>query len=115
MTKKTDAEVVREVTARIDATIAQNQRSEHVIIGVLLALFAVGITRMIWGALIGRWELLAPGGLAQLTIAFPVRRLIKLREDNFRLQIIPQLLRLAETEQGKALAAKLAERLIDQV
>ena len=115
MTKKTDAEMVREVTARIDATIAENRRSEHVIIGVLLALFAVGLTLLIWGALIGRWELLVPGGLFQLTIAFPVRRLIKLREDNVRLQIIPQLLRLTETDQGKLLAAKLAERLINQV
>ncbi|MBI3821867.1 MAG: hypothetical protein HY289_04200 [Planctomycetes bacterium] len=105
MTKKTDAEVVREVTARIDASIAENRRSEHVIIGVLLALFAVGLTLIIWGAVIGRWELLVPGGFAQLTIAFPIRRLIKLREDNVRLQIIPQLLRLAETDKGKALAA----------
>lgn len=82
---------------------------------VLVALFAVGLALIISGAATGRWQLLAPGGIVQMTIAFPVRRLIKLREDNVRLQIIPQLLRLAEKEQGRALAAKLIERLIEQV
>jgi hypothetical protein len=115
MTKKLDAEVIREVTARIDASIAENRRSERLIMGVLLALFAVGLTLLIWGAAVSRWELLVPGGIAQFTVAYPVRRLIKLREDNVRLQIIPQLLRLADTDEGKALAKKLLERLIGQV
>ena len=115
MTKKSDAEVVREVTGRIDATIAENRRTERIIVAVLLALFGVGLTLIVWGAAISRWELLVPGGLAQLTIAYPVRRLIKLREDNVRLQIIPQLLRLAEIDQAKDLAAKLIEALINQV
>jgi hypothetical protein len=115
MAKKDDAEVVREVTARIDAAIAENMRRERVIIVALLGLFVVGLGLIVGGALIHRWELLAPGGIVQLTVAFPIRRLIKLREDNVRLQIIPQLLRLAEKEQGQVLAAKLIERLIGQV
>lgn len=115
MTKKSDAEAIREVTDRIDAIIAANRHTERIIVVVLLALFAVGLTLIIWGAAVSRWELLVPGGIAQLTIAYPVKRLIKLREDNVRLQIIPQLFRLAETEAGKALAAKLTDRLIDQV
>jgi hypothetical protein len=45
----------------------------------------------------------------------PVQRLIKLREDNVRLQILPQLLRLADTEEAKVLAAKLITRLIEKV
>ena len=115
MAKKADADVVREVTARIDTTIADNRRSERIIIAALLLLFGVGLGLIILGASIGRWELLVPGGILQLTVAYPVRRLIKLREDNVRLQILPQLLRLAEEGEGKALAAKLASRLIDQV
>ena len=115
MAKKADADVVREVTARIDTTITENRRSERVIVVSLLLLFSVGLGLIIWGASIGSWELLVPGGILQLTVAFPVRRLIKLREDNVRLQIIPQLLRLAEEGEGKALAAKLVNRLIEQV
>jgi len=115
MTKKADADVVREVTARIDATIAENRRSERIIVVALLLLFGVGLGLIVLGASIGRWELLVPGGILQLTVAYPVRRLIKLREDNVRLQIIPQLLRLAEAGEGQALAAKLIDRLIGQV
>ena len=70
---------------------------------------------IVYGAIIGRWKFLVPGGILQLTVAYPVRRLIKLREDNVRLQILPQLLRLADEGEGKVLAAKLASRLIDQV
>lgn len=54
MTKKSDAEVVREVTARIDATIAENRRTERIIVAVLLALFGVGLTLIVWGAAISR-------------------------------------------------------------
>ena len=115
MSKKDDAEVIREVSARIDATLAENRRSERVIIGVLLVLFASGLVFIIWGAVSGRWELMVPGGILQLTVAYPVRRLIKLHDDNVRLQILPQLLRLAAEEESKALAGKLISRLIDQV
>ncbi len=115
MAKKDDAEVVREVTARIDAAISENRHRERIIIAALLALFAVGLALIVWGAAIRHWELLVPGGIIQLTIAYPIQRLIKLREDNVRLQIIPQLLRLAEADEGKALAAKLVSRLINQV
>ena len=115
MSKADDAQVIREVTERIDAAIAQNRHRERIVIGALLALFAVGLGLLVWGAWTGRKELLVPGGILQLTVAYPVRRLIKLREDNMRLQIIPQLLRLAETKESKALAAKLVARLIEQV
>jgi hypothetical protein len=51
----------------------------------------------------------------QVVIVLPLRWLIKLREVNVRLQIPPQLLRLADTEEAKVLAAKLINRLIEQV
>ena len=107
--------MVREVTARIDASLMANQRNEKIIIAVLVALFAVGLMLIVWGAAVGRWEFLVPGGIFQLTVAYPIHRLIKLREDSVRLQILPQLLRLADSDEGKLLAAKLANRLIDQV
>ncbi len=50
-----------------------------------------------------------------MMIALPIRRLIKLREENMRLQILPQLFRLANSQEAKILAAKLASRLIEQV
>jgi len=111
---KTDSEVVREVTACIDAAIKKNRRTEYAVIAVLLLLFLAGLGLLIYGAVIQRWELLVPGGLVQLIIYFPIRRLIRLREDNMRLQILPQLLRLAETKEAKQLAAKLIKRPIEK-
>ncbi len=94
---KTDAEVIGEVTDRIDAAIAKNRRYEQVIIFLLILLFLVGLALIVWGAIIQRWELIVPGSLFELAIVFPIRQLVKLRNDNMRLQIIPQLLRLAST------------------
>ena len=107
--------MLRESNERIDAALRQNRRQEHLIIGVLVALFAVGLGLIVYGAAIQAWGLLAPGGILHLAIVFPIRRLIKLREENIRLQIIPQLLRLADTEDAKRLVSKLINRLIEQV
>lgn len=115
MSKKADAEVVREVTACIEAAIAKNRRQEWIVVGVLLALFATGLGLLTFGAISQMWALLAPGGLVQVTIVFPIYRLIRLREDNMRLQILPQLMRLAETSEAKLLAAQLVRRLIEKV
>ncbi|QEG27246.1 hypothetical protein GobsT_20000 [Gemmata obscuriglobus] len=115
MSRKNDAEVVREVTACIEAAIAKNRRQEWIVVGVLLALFTTGLSLLVYGAVSQIWALLASGGLVQVTIAFPVYRLIQLREDNMRLQILPQLMRLAETNEAKVLAAQLVRRLIEKV
>ncbi len=115
MVRKTDAEVVQEVGERIDVAIRQNRGQERIIVVLLVMLFVSGLGLVVWGAATKAWSLLAPGGLLQLAIVFPLRRLIKLREDNMRLQILPQLLRLADSQEAKLLAAKLVNRLIEQV
>jgi hypothetical protein len=47
MSKKAEAEVVREVTTRIDAAIAANRRQEWTVIIALLALFLVGLALLV--------------------------------------------------------------------
>ncbi len=115
MSKKDDAEVVREVSDAVDAAISKNHRTERVVVGVLIALFAVGLGLLVFGAVVQRWELLVPGTLTQLTIVLPIRKLVALRENNMRLQILPQLMRLADSKEAKFLAAQLVKRLIQQV
>ena len=68
VSKKDDAEVIREVTACIEHAIAKNRRQEWVAISILATLFSVGLSLFIYGALAHFWELLIPGGLAQVTI-----------------------------------------------
>jgi len=115
LTKKSDEDVIREVTDCIEVAIERNRRMERAVIAVLIALFLTGLGLLIFGTLVGRWQLLAPGSVVQLIIFFPIRRLISLREDNMRLRILPQLLRLADTKEAKKLAASLIKRLIAKV
>ena len=115
MPRLDDATVIREVCEQIDATIGRHRGQERVIVAVLVVLFASGLGLIAYGAATSAWQILAPGGVLQMAIVLPIRRLITLREDNVRLQILPQLLRLAETREARLLAAKLVNRLIEQV
>lgn len=110
-----DDQVVRQVTERIDSAIKENRKHEYLLVVVLILLFVVGLGLLVYGAVTKELWLLAPGGILQSTIVFPILLLVKLREDNMRLQILPQLMRLADTEEAKRLAAKLVNRLIEQV
>jgi hypothetical protein len=80
-----------------------------------MSLFLVGLGLLIYGAIAQMWQLLIPGGIVQSTIILPLRWLIKLREENRTLHILPQLMRLAESKEAKALAAELVRRLIAKV
>ena len=80
MSQKTDAEVISQVTAYIDAAVEKNKRTEHVVMSMLVLLIVVGLGLIVYGAGTRRWELLAPGGLAQVLVFFPLRKLIQLRE-----------------------------------
>lgn len=112
---KSDADVIEAVTLRIDRALKANRQHETTLVVLLVALFVTGLTLIVYGAVTGQWLVLAGGGLLKIAILYPLRLLIKLREGNVALQILPQLLRLAKTPEMKALAAKLIERLIEQV
>ena len=100
MNLETDASIVREVTERIDLAIRKNRHQERVVIAVLVLLFAVGVGLLVYGAAAAAWGFLASGGLLQLAILLPVDWLVRLRADNLRLQILPQLLRLADSAEA---------------
>ena len=115
MPKKSEPDVVGEVTRYVNEAISTNRQQEWVVIALLLALFLVGLGLLVYGAYSQSWQLLAPGGIIQMAIVFPLRRLISLREQNKALQILPQLMRLADTTEAKALAAELVKKLIEKV
>jgi hypothetical protein len=115
MSRKTEAELVREVTTAIEVAIAANRRLEWLVIAGLASVFIIGLALLVYGALTQIWQLLIPGGLIQTAIVLPLRKLISLREENKALQILPQLMRLAEDDEAKALAALLVKKLIEKV
>jgi hypothetical protein len=55
------------------------------------------------------------GGIVELAILMPIRELVKLRRENLRLEILPQLIRLADTANRKKLVFDLITRLIEQI
>lgn len=115
MRKKSDAEVIREVEAAIDGAIEKNRHTERMVLLVLVSLFVVGLGLIVYAAILQQWALLVPGSFLQIILFFPVRKLIQLREDNMRLGILPQLMRLADSDEAKLLAAGLVKRLIEKV
>ena len=95
--------------------IRKNRRSELLVTGLLVAQFVTGLALLTTGAALSRWDLMVPGGLIEGLLFWPVRQLIWLRGNNLRLQLLPELLRLAESRTAKELAAKLVQRMIDEL
>lgn len=95
--------------------MAKNRRQELGVVGLLVGLFAVGLALLVAGAVSQRYELLAPGGLLQAAIFFPIRSLLAIRAENRALLILPQLMRLADSQEAKLLAARLVAKLIEKV
>ncbi len=110
-----DDEIVDQVAKAIEEGNAKNRRQERFEITLLAILFFSGMSLLILGALLPRWELLVPGSIVQIITIWPLRQIAKLREDKTRLRIVLQLMKLSTSKESKALAAQLAKRLIEQV
>ena len=115
MAKKSRDEVIREVAVYINDTIRRNRRGERLIIALLVAQFLAGLALLLVGAVLERWFLIVPGGLLSALLFWPVNKLTSLRANNLRLQLLPELLRLAEEEEAQQLAAKLINQLIERM
>jgi hypothetical protein len=107
-----ESNVAVEVGNRIDAAVALNRKHEDSIIILCVLMTLSGLTLLLWGAFKEQWTVIVSGGALQSLVFFPIRKLIKLRENNVILQVVPQLLRLANDVESKRLAASLVQKLI---
>jgi hypothetical protein len=110
-----DAEIIREVTRSVEQAIRENRRIETALVIILISLSATGLVLLLVGAFREQWAIALPGGLCELSIAMPIRSLVKLRQENIRLAILPQMLRLADTQTEKKLVLKFVGTLISQI
>ena len=110
-----DDEIVKVVIQYIEEAIKRNRRIETVLIVILGSIAFAGIALMVVGAIQRNALIALPGSISGLAIAFPVQYLIKLRRENIGLEVIPQLLRLADTASVKKLVFQLIEKLIKQI
>ena len=115
MVAKREDLIVARVTNSIHRAMARNRRLEVIEITVLLVLYVTGLGLLIYAAASGAWQLTIPASLVQITVMMPLRRLIKLRSEMQTLLILPQLMRLADSEEAKQLAAKLVSKLIERL
>jgi hypothetical protein len=107
-----DAEVVRDVAHHVQAAIGRNRRTETSLI-VLVFVVAVSGLSLLWAALFRQqWMMAMPGSLCELAVGWPIRELFKLRRENIRLEILPQLMRLADDAGERKLFLKAIERLV---
>jgi hypothetical protein len=103
------------VTEVIQGALARNRRIETVLITILASMAFTGIGLIISGAVGRSWEAALPGSISELAIIMPIRALIKLRQENVRLEAMPQMLRLADTATRKKLILDFLGRLITQI
>ena len=107
-----DAEIIREVTSSVEVAIRQNRRIETVLIVMLSAVSASGLGLLAFGLARGDWKLALPGGLCELAVTYPVKALVTLRQENIRLQVLPQMMRLAKTDAERKLVFKFIENIM---
>jgi hypothetical protein len=110
-----DVDIVREVTDTIQVALKRNRRIETTLLTLLGGIGVTGIGFLVSAAYTGKWELAASGGIIQLAILMPIRELVKLRRENLRLEVLPQLIRLADAANRKKLVFDLISRLIEQI
>lgn len=115
MSEPSDAQVIKEVEARIEEAIHRTRWQKTLIILLSAILLLVGLCLIVYGAIRRNWLAIAPGALLQAMIYFPLNRLVKIKAEEMRLLVLPRMLRLASKSRAKQLAYKLIEELVGQV
>jgi hypothetical protein len=110
-----DADIVREVTACVEEAIRKNGKIEIILITMLVGIFSTGLALLILGGYYQQPGIALSGSLCELSIAMPIRSLVKLRQENIRLAVLPQLIRMADSQSEKKLVMKFVETLIRQI
>lgn len=111
----TNEEVVNDVTAHIESALLKNRRIETLLLVLLTTICASGLG-LIWvGILTRQWAFALPGSICEFAAGFPILSLVRLRQENIRLAIVPQIIRLADNDSRKKLVFQLVERLISQI
>jgi hypothetical protein len=109
-----DADVAREVTQAIQVALDRNRRIETIVIAILATLAFTGIGLVIYGAAVRSWEAVLPGTISELAIVMPIRYLLRIRNENVRLEAMPQMIRLADTPAKKKSAFDTINKMITQ-
>ena len=111
----TNDELSAWVTARIDTAIRRNLPIEAAIVVILVVMAGVGVFLLVSGSSAHRWELLASGAACEAAVGWPVASLLKIRRHNLMLQVLPGLIRTADTDDRKALIFQFIQKLMERL
>lgn len=116
MPRKSRENVIREVNDRVDAVVRDNRRLERLVDVLVLILLPGGLLLTAAAAVQGRWY--AAAALCGVVLAAVVRLVrirVALQYENNRLQLLPELLRLAEEADAKRLATEHVEHMLERM
>jgi hypothetical protein len=111
-------DIAERTARRVERALSRNWWLELMIASGLGVLFFTGIGLLIAAYVQQNLQFAAMGGILEAAIMFPFNSLIKLRKENIRLQVIPELIRFADsvgTDKSKELAFMFVVRLIEKV
>lgn len=97
------------INNRVDGALKDNRRAEHIVIGMAIGIFTLGA-----GILVVAYWLTNPyvsGGtvLFQSLLYWPIREILKLRQDNLMLQTLPVLVAELPPKEAALEIRKMAE------
>jgi hypothetical protein len=110
--------VAERVAARIQLALNRNWHLELVAIAGIGTLFFAGIGLIIAAIVTGKPQIGFIGALLEGTIYYPMGKLLELRRENVRLQVVPEFIQFADsvgTQQSQDLAVALVMKLIERL
>ncbi len=107
-----DSQSIHEINARIDTALDRANRLETIVTTMAACLFGVGMVVFFLGFLLDKNVAIGAGALVELTILWPIKKLIQIREQNIKLGIIPSLTLTLDKESDQA---KVLIKLLGQI
>lgn len=103
---------IDEINKRIDSALDRAKRLELIITVMSASLFFVGLAIFLIGFWLDKNVAIGAGAAVELTILWPINKLIQIREQNIKLGVIPSLTLTIDNEADQV---KVLLRLLEQI
>lgn len=103
---------IHEINRRIDESLEKAKRLEYIVIGMSLTVFLLGVIMLAVGFWFEKNVAIGFGAFIDAMIAWPINKLIGIREQNIKLGIIPALSLTIDNEEEQV---KILQKLIDKI
>jgi hypothetical protein len=98
---------------RIDLALERGRRSEQLVIGLSVLVFALGMGLIAVGAALNSVLIVGPSVAIEALLYWPIRQVLRIRKQNIALACAPALIATLPPEQAAAEMVKLLEDVRD--